>query len=83
LVVRTDVKGGMAANMTGLGGMMGDMGGNAENTEVTILYSDYQDVKGLKFPSKAIIKNQMGDAEGVIADIKINEPIEAKWYKAE
>lgn len=82
LVVRTDVKGGMAANMTGLGGMMGDMGSKAENTEVIILYSDYRDVKGVKFPSKAVIKNQMGDAESQFTDIKINEPIEAKWYRA-
>lgn len=82
LVVKTDLKGGMASNMTGLGGMMGDMGSKAGNAEVTILYSDYKDVNGIKFPSKALIKNQMGNAESEFADIKINEPIEAKWYKA-
>ena len=83
MVVRTDIKGDMAASMTGLGGIMGSMSNQAEKAEVTVLYTDYTDVKGIKFPSKAVIKNQMGDAESQIADIKINEPIDAKWYKAE
>lgn len=83
LVVRTDIKGEIAASMSGMGGMMGGMGNQAEKAQVSLLYSDYQDIKGIKFPAKAVMKNQMGDADCDITNIKIDEPIEAKWYKAE
>lgn len=83
LVTRTDTKGGMAANMSGLGALTGGAGAQADNQEITTLYNSYTDVQGLKFPTKVIIKHQIGDAESEITNIKINEPIEAKWYKAE
>jgi hypothetical protein len=83
LVVRTDTKGNVAASMSGLGSLMGGMENRAEKAEVTALFSDYTNVNGIKIPVKSVIKNQMGDAESEITDIKINEPIEAKWYKAE
>lgn len=84
LVVRADAKGEMAVNMSGLGGMLGGgMESQVQKAEISTLYSDYVDVKGVKFPTKLVIKNQMGDASSVLSGIMINEPIEAKWYRAE
>ncbi|HEX8277272.1 MAG TPA: hypothetical protein VF540_01205 [Segetibacter sp.] len=83
LVVRADTKGGMAANLSGFSSLMGGAEGQAQKVDVSAFFSDYEEVKGVKLPLKSVIKNQMGDAESAITNIKINEPIEAKWYKAE
>lgn len=82
-IVRSDAKGGTAANMSGLGALTGGTATEANSQEITTLYNSYADVQGFRFPTKVIIKNQLGDAESEITDIKINAPIEAKWYKAE
>jgi hypothetical protein len=83
LVRRTDTKGATAASISGLGAFTGGISNQANTKEVSTLYDAYTDVQGLKFPTKVVIKNQMGDAESEISDIKINAPIEDKWYKAE
>jgi outer membrane lipoprotein-sorting protein len=83
LVVRTDTEGSTAASMNGLGSLMGGLGAHAGKTSITTLYSNYADVQGVKLPTRVTIKNQLGDAESEITGIKINEPIDAKWYKAE
>jgi outer membrane lipoprotein-sorting protein len=80
LIVRTDAKGGAAANMGGLGALTNGIEAQAAKAEVSSLYSGYTDVKGIKFPTKMTIKNQMGDATSEIANIKINEPIDPKFY---
>ncbi len=81
LVLRTDIKGTMAASMAGLGSMMG--GNNSGKTEVSVVYDNYTDVKGFKFPLTANITNQMGEAASTISNIKIDEPVDAKWYMAQ
>jgi outer membrane lipoprotein-sorting protein len=85
LVVRQDTKGTMAANMSGFGSMMSSMGagGKIDKLEVSILYNDYKDIEGIKFPTKLTIKTAMADSESELKDIKVNKQIDAKLYKAE
>ena len=83
LIVRQDAKGTMAASLSGIGGLMSGMGagGRIDKMEVSILYNDYKDVDGIKFPTKWVIKTAMGDNDSELSNIKINQPIEAKMYK--
>ena len=85
LIVRQDAKGTMAASLSGIGGLMSGMGagGRIDKMEVSILYNDYKDVDGIKFPTKWVIKTAMGDSDSDLSNIKINQPIEAKKYRAE
>lgn len=80
LVVRTDTKGEGAAGLGG--GMPGISGiGETESTNVTTIYNDWQQVAGVQFPATILIKHQLGDAQGSISNIKINEPINQQLYK--
>lgn len=83
LVSRVDTQGDMAASMSGMGGMMSGLGGGMDKIEVKALYSDYKDYNGVKFPAKVAMKTQMGDSEGTITNVKINDAIEPKFYKPE
>jgi hypothetical protein len=82
LVTRFDVKGAMAASMSGMGAMMGGAG-RVDKMEVSTIYTDYKDFDGVKFPTKVIIKSQMGDSESTISNVKINQPIDPRLYRAE
>lgn len=76
------IKGASAAAMSGMGnsGMSG--GGNADKFELTMNFSDYLDVSGIKFPGKLKIETpMMGTVESSITGIKVNQPVDAKWYK--
>lgn len=85
LIVKMDVQGAMAANMTGMGTVMGGMGGGGrvDKMQVSTFYSDYTDIEGLKFPKKVIIKSAMGDLESEITNIIINKPIDPSFYKVQ
>lgn len=83
LIARVDAKGEMAANNSGMGGIMSGMGGRMEKMEVKIEYTDYKDVDGLKFPTKLLIKSNISDSPSEITDIQVNKEIPAKWYKAQ
>ncbi|MCE3281395.1 MAG: signal peptide protein [Chitinophagaceae bacterium] len=58
-------------------------GGRADKLEVTFNYSDYKEVSGISFPAKLTAELAMGTIETVISDIKVNETVDEKWYKAE
>ncbi len=83
LIARADTKGAMAASMSGLGSMMGGMGGSRgmDKMEVTTLYNEYKEVDGIKFPVKLTIQTQMGNSESLLSNIEVNKEIAAKWYK--
>jgi len=83
LVARVDAKGEMAANNSGMGGMMAGLGGKMDKMEVKIEYTDYTDVGGLKFPTKALIKSNISDSQSEISDIQINKEIDPRWLKAQ
>jgi hypothetical protein len=58
-------------------------GGKLDKVQVSTLYGDYKVIDGISFPTKITIKSMMGDTEGELTDIKVNEPIAAKLYTAE
>lgn len=61
---------------------MGSMMGN-ETSEISIDFDNYQEVKGIKFPGVMKITTVMGEMSIPIKDVKINEVVDAKWYKPE
>lgn len=82
LVNKVEATGEMAANITGFGALMKTFGnGNSKNMKAEVFYIEYQDIKGIKYPSKYTIN--IGPVETQIENttIKVNEGIEAKWYK--
>jgi outer membrane lipoprotein-sorting protein len=78
LVNSMTIKGAAAANMTGMGssGM-----GRSDKMEITLSFSTYQDVSGVKFPGKMKIDTRMGVIESTITGVKVNQAVDAKWYK--
>jgi hypothetical protein len=84
LVVRMDAKGPIAAAMSGLGSMMGSMGGGRiDKVEVSNKFSAYKEIDGIQFPTKVVISSAMGDMDSDLSNIRINQEINSKWYKAE
>ena len=84
LVVRLDAKGAIAASMSGMGAMMGGMGGGRiDKVEVSSKFSDYIEVEGVKFPTKVVLATAMGDMQSVIKDIQVNKEIPMRWYVAD
>lgn len=84
LVVKADAKGAIAASMSGMGAMISGMGGSSsvDRVEISTIYSDYKNIDGLMFPTKVLIKAPMGDSESEISNIKVNQPIDPRLYKA-
>jgi hypothetical protein len=83
LVNSMTVKGAAAVNMTGMGAMAPNGGGRADKMEVTLDFSDYKETAGVKFPGKLKIETPMGVIESTISFVTINQPVDAKWYRAD
>ncbi len=82
LVNKVEATGEMAANLTGFGAMMKMFGsGSNKNMKAEVFYKEYQDIKGIKYPLKYTIN--LGPVETQVENttIKVNEGIDAKWYK--
>lgn len=81
LVQQVDATDEMAAAMTGFGSIMRMMGGGRRSLKVSIQYTDYKEIAGIKFPMKQLIS--LGSVETLIEhlDIKLNEPVDEIWYK--
>lgn len=81
LVQQVDAADEMAAAMTGFGSIMRMMGGGRRSMKVSIQYSEYKEIAGIKFPMKQLIS--LGSVETLIEhlDIKLNEPVDEVWYK--
>ena len=84
LLKQMEVSGKQVSAILGLrGGPMGDMmGGRMDKQKMLIIYKEYSDVAGVKFPSKMVIQLGASDVEIENTSIEINEPIEKKWYIA-
>jgi outer membrane lipoprotein-sorting protein len=80
LIVRMDLKGEMAASLTGMGAMAG--GAQMDKLEVSSIFSTYKDFDGIMFPTKLAIKGPLGNVESEISEIILNKAIDAKLYKA-
>jgi hypothetical protein len=78
LINSMTIKGAAAANMTGMGnsGM-----GKSDKMEITLDFSTYQEISGVKFPGKMKIDTRMGTIESTITGVKVNPAVDAKWYR--
>jgi hypothetical protein len=85
LTKQVEVTGKQIVSLFGLdgGGPMAEMmGGNFDKQKVLLIYTEYLDIKGLKFPAKQKIQLGAVDVELENADVQINEPIDPKYYLA-
>lgn len=73
------VKGAAAMAMSGMGNT--GMGGRSDKAEFTFNYSNYQDAGGIKVPGKVKLDLPMGTIESSITSVRVNQAVDAKWYK--
>ncbi len=83
LVKQMEATGEMAANLAGFGALIKAYGSNLKkDTKCTIQVKEYEEVKGVKYPSKLNLSFGPVDSEIENTSIKINEGLEEKWYHA-
>ena len=84
LIKQIELSGKQMASQFGLdSGPMAEMAGNRIGKQkVTIIYNEYKDINGIKFPVKQKIQFGAVDIGIENNDVEINESIEAKWFKA-
>ena len=81
-VKRLKLSSGTAMEMMGMSGMMKMMGGGRNNDrKIDIDFEKYKIFDGFPFPTKQTL--QLGPMATVVENTsyKVNQPIEAKWYK--
>jgi hypothetical protein len=82
LIVEADCIGKIAIQQFGIGPLMEQMGSDrAKRMKVSILYSDYQEVGGIKFPMKEKLEVGAAEIDLVNSDFIVNVEIDAKYYK--
>lgn len=83
LVKQMEATGEMASNLAGFGALMKAYGSSMKkDTKCTIQIKEYEEVKGVKYPSKLNLSFGPVDSEIENTSIKINEGLEEKWYHA-
>lgn len=82
LTKQAELAGKQIVSQLGLdGGPMSDMlGGRIDKQKMTVIYSEYKDVNGIKFPTKQKVQFGAVDIEIENNDIEVNQPIDLKWY---
>jgi hypothetical protein len=82
LVSSMTLKGASAMAMSGMGGSGIGSEGRADKLELTFNYSNYQTINGVKFPGTMKLDTpMMGTIESSITGVKVNQPVDAKWYR--
>ena len=56
------------------------MGGNINKQKMAIIYVEYAEINGIKFPTKQKLQLGAVDVEIENSEIQLNEPIDKKWY---
>jgi hypothetical protein len=81
LVKQMEATGEMALNMTGFASLMKAFERNIKkDTKATIVVKEYQEFKGVKFPSKFIMSFGPLESQVENHNVQINEGLEDKWY---
>ncbi|MBV9988695.1 MAG: hypothetical protein JO301_13535 [Chitinophagaceae bacterium] len=81
LVKQMEATGDMALNMTGFASLMKAFDRSVKkDTKATIVVKEYQDFKGIKFPSKFVMSFGPLDSQVENHNVQINEGLEDKWY---
>ncbi len=82
LLKQIEVSGKQVSSILGIrGGPMGDMmGGRMDKQKMNLIYKEFSDINGIKFPAKLVIQLGASDIDIENSSIEINEPIEKKWF---
>ena len=81
LVRKMEATGEMALNMTGFASLMKAFERDVKkDTKATIVVKQYQDFKGIQFPSKLVLTFGPLDTQVETNNVQINEGLEEKWY---
>lgn len=81
LVKQVEATGDMAANLTGFGPMMKAFGREVnKNTKAVMTIKEYQDYKGIKYPSKFTLTLGAIESDVENTSVNINEGLLEKWY---
>jgi outer membrane lipoprotein-sorting protein len=81
LVKQVEATGDMAANLTGFGPMMKAFGRDInKNTKAVMTVKEYQDYKGIKYPSKFTLALGAIESDVENTSVNINEGLLEKWY---
>jgi hypothetical protein len=81
LVKQMEATGDMALNITGMASLLKAFERNVKkDTKATIVVKEYQEFKGVKFPTKFTLSYGPIDSEIENHNVQINEGLEDKWY---
>ncbi len=81
LIVQSEAPAKVMMQQLGMAPMLAMMGAGGRDTQkLTMGYSEYKNFGGMKYPGKQKLQFGALDIELVNEKIKINEPIEQKWY---
>jgi len=81
LVVQTEGAVKVMLNEIGMTPILNMMGSDPRaNQKITMQYNEYKSFGGIKFPVKQRLQYSALDMQIETSDIKINEPIDNKWY---
>lgn len=84
LIVQSEAIAKFAVAQVGIGPMLTSMGATSRDNMKTIMtYSNYKDFNGIKFPGLQKLQFGAMDITVTNTDVKINQPIEAKWLTAD
>lgn len=84
LIVQSETIAKVVLDQVGLGPILTMFGATSRNNlKTTMNYSEYKSFSGIKFPSKQKLSFGALDIKLETTDVKLNEPIDAKWYTAD
>jgi hypothetical protein len=84
LIVQSETIAKFAVSQVGIGPVLSSMGANSrDNMKTVMTYSNYKDFNGIKFPGIQKLEFGALDIEVENTDVKINQPIDAKWLTAD
>jgi hypothetical protein len=84
LIVQSEAIAKFAVSQVGIGPVLTSMGANSrDNMKTVMTYSNYKDFNGIKFPGVQKLEFGAMDITVENTDVKINQPIDAKWLTAD
>ncbi len=84
LIVQSEAIAKVVMDQIGMGPILVMFGANNRgNLKTVMAYTEYKTFNGIKFPTKQKLAFGALDISLETSDVKINEPIDAKWYTAD
>ncbi len=84
LIIQSEAIAKFAVSQVGIGPILTSLGANSrDNMKTAMTYSNYKDFNGIKFPGVQKLEFGAMDITVENTDVKINQPIDAKWLTAD